>query len=346
MPSNDTFAAQLSLQDLRTDAFTDLLPAHGNDERQQLIDAFTTTGIREPIYHDENGQVLDGRVRLGYAIEHQIDWPTVLVSGLTEEQKIDFIFASNTEWRGTTKRETCEHYFRRFPDHSGRLAATRIGGVSHTHANQIKGEMIVAGIIDYRDYVLCRANQRQPNPAPNPLAPASTSSDGSGSAGRTNGNGRSRRRTSGNREAFNPDTPVEQISLGGISEAMQNLGLGTPDEDGIGRFINQARSAVNTAMITERAAAIIERLETKNLDEESMELVRELHNLTLMAADTGIRAAAQRVQTFFTSLAEQWNEIVRLRSRNAQLEQSRGDEDEDEQAEEEPAESEQDDQCE
>lgn len=65
------------------------LPPLAPDERAALRESITTFGILQPVVVDEEGNVLDGHHRAEIATELGIDYPRIVLPGLSEEQKIE-----------------------------------------------------------------------------------------------------------------------------------------------------------------------------------------------------------------------------------------------------------------
>ena len=89
---------------LKSTTFADLLPPLSTDEFNALKADIKANGVRDPVWIDEDGNVLDGRHRL------KIDpkAPTRIAKGLTEAQKEAFVWRSNFATRNLSpevKRE-------------------------------------------------------------------------------------------------------------------------------------------------------------------------------------------------------------------------------------------------
>jgi len=91
-----------------TTPFAHLLPPLTSEEKEALRASIELEGVREPIVVDEYGQVLDGHHRLAIAP----DVPYRVVAGLTEAEKIAYVYNANLTRRNLSpeqKREVAQH---------------------------------------------------------------------------------------------------------------------------------------------------------------------------------------------------------------------------------------------
>lgn len=66
-----------------------LLPALSPDEYAALRESIATFGVLQPVVVDEHGAILDGYHRSAIASELDIGYPTVILPGLSEDQKLE-----------------------------------------------------------------------------------------------------------------------------------------------------------------------------------------------------------------------------------------------------------------
>ena len=80
---------------------TNLLPALEPDEYEALKFSIKESGFwsANPVVVDENGDILDGHNRARACHELGVDYPTVVLSGLTDWEKVDYAVRSNVTRR-------------------------------------------------------------------------------------------------------------------------------------------------------------------------------------------------------------------------------------------------------
>lgn len=84
--------------------YKDLLPPLSTDEQEALRASIKADGVRDAIFVDENGVVLDGHHRLKFAPNA----PRRTVEGLTEAEKQAFVFQSNLARRNLSPVQRAE----------------------------------------------------------------------------------------------------------------------------------------------------------------------------------------------------------------------------------------------
>lgn len=81
------------------------LPPLTPEERASLRDSIATFGILQPVIVDDDCNILDGNHRAEIAGELGIDYPTIALPGLSEEQKIEQSLALNLGRRHLTPEQ-------------------------------------------------------------------------------------------------------------------------------------------------------------------------------------------------------------------------------------------------
>lgn len=130
-----------------------LLPNLTADEYHALHDDIEAHGIRVPVDVDEDGNVLDGHHRRAIAVALDIDYPTRLVAGLSEQEKRDHALAVNVQRRSLTreqKRELIAASLKADPELSDRQHGERTG-VDHKTVGARRGELESSGEIPQSD---------------------------------------------------------------------------------------------------------------------------------------------------------------------------------------------------
>jgi predicted RNA methylase len=107
----------------------DLPPIDGNLLRE-LTDDILLRGILVPILQTENGEVLDGKLRLSIADEHRIFCPRIIIGKLSLEERADLRLCVNL-YRRHMSREQVRHLvewrLRQEPESSDRCVAKKCG---------------------------------------------------------------------------------------------------------------------------------------------------------------------------------------------------------------------------
>lgn len=65
------------------------LPPLTSEEREALRESIATFGVLQPVIRDESGAILDGHHRAEIADELGVECPSTILSGLSEEQKVE-----------------------------------------------------------------------------------------------------------------------------------------------------------------------------------------------------------------------------------------------------------------
>jgi ParB-like chromosome segregation protein Spo0J len=113
-----------------------------DEEYEDLRADIAEHGVMVPVTVDENGDILDGHHRMRAAAEAGKECPAHVVTGLTEDEKVDRAFSLNLKRRhmnNVQKRDAIGRYLRRRPEASDRLAAEVIGVTDKTVATVRKG---------------------------------------------------------------------------------------------------------------------------------------------------------------------------------------------------------------
>lgn len=109
-------------------------------------------GVLVEIVFDEAGNVLDGHHRMEICQKHDItDYPSKIVSGLSEDEKRDYAQSVNSIRRHLTreqKRKQVRNRLKRHPDHSDRRIAQALG-VDHKTVAAVRKEMVGGGEIPH-----------------------------------------------------------------------------------------------------------------------------------------------------------------------------------------------------
>ena len=117
------------------------LPPIDADLRRRLTDDILKRGVLVPILQAEDGEVLDGRLRLEIAEEHGVFCPRILVGKLTPTERADLRVAVNL-YRRHLSREQVRHLvewaLRQEPEASDRRIAGKCG-VSPTTVATARG---------------------------------------------------------------------------------------------------------------------------------------------------------------------------------------------------------------
>ena len=84
------------------------LPSLSLDEYEALRESIRENGVIEPVITDEGGAIIDGHHRVKICAELDIDYPTRVLEGLSEEQKQDLSLELNMHRRHLTKEQKKE----------------------------------------------------------------------------------------------------------------------------------------------------------------------------------------------------------------------------------------------
>lgn len=106
------------------------LPPIAPDLQGRLTEDILRRGILVPILQAEDGEVLDGRLRLAIAQEHGLYCPRIIVGKLSQDERADLRIAVNLYRRHLSRqqvRHLVEWELRREPDASDRCIAGRTG---------------------------------------------------------------------------------------------------------------------------------------------------------------------------------------------------------------------------
>lgn len=155
-----------------------LLPPLSEDEFAELVADIAEHGIEQAIVVDEHGVVIDGHHRQQIADELGIECPSVVRSGLSDEQKRSLALRLNLHRRHLSreqKRELVARSLKADPGLSDREHGRRTG-VSKNTAAAIRGDLEEGGQIDHHatrigaDGVAQPATKpkREPATTPNP----------------------------------------------------------------------------------------------------------------------------------------------------------------------------------
>lgn len=106
------------------------LPPIAPDLRRRLTEDILHRGILIPIMQTEDGEILDGRLRLEIAEEHEIFCPRIFIAKLSPEERADLRLCVNLYRRHLSReqvRELVAWALRREPEASDRSIARRCG---------------------------------------------------------------------------------------------------------------------------------------------------------------------------------------------------------------------------
>lgn len=140
------------------------LPPLTSVEYQALRADIEANGVLVPVVVDEYGNVIDGFNRTEIAADLGIkDYPTRLVSGLTEEEKRHMALGLNANRRSLTtqqKRHLIQEELKRSPDLSNNWLA-EIVGVSDKTVESVRRELEKAGTIPTITEFRCKDGKRR-----------------------------------------------------------------------------------------------------------------------------------------------------------------------------------------
>ncbi len=126
-----------------------VLPPIDTDLRRHLTEDILNKGILVPVIQCEDGEVLDGRLRLEIAEEYDLFCPRIIVSKLTRDERDDVRVCVNLYRRHLSRqqvRELVAWELRRRPDSSDTVIGKRTG-VDHKTVGGIRKRMEAAGEI-------------------------------------------------------------------------------------------------------------------------------------------------------------------------------------------------------
>ncbi len=136
------------------DAQYQLLPDLTDEEYQALKADIEARGVQVPVERDETGAVLDGHHRIRACEELGItDYPTIIRTGMDEDQKRQHVLALNLDRRHLTqqqKRELVARLLVAKPDVSNRQIA-EAAKVSHHTVADVREDMQATGQIAQLD---------------------------------------------------------------------------------------------------------------------------------------------------------------------------------------------------
>lgn len=136
------------------DAQYQLLPDLTDEEYQALKADIEARGVQVPVERDETGAVLDGHHRIRACEELGItDYPTIIRTGMDEDQKREHVLALNLDRRHLTREQRKELVARLLvakPDVSNRQIA-EAAKVSHHTVADVREDMQATGQIAQLD---------------------------------------------------------------------------------------------------------------------------------------------------------------------------------------------------
>lgn len=131
--------------------FYQTMPPLADDEYRELRTSIEANGVTVPVIVDEEGNVIDGHHRVTIAQELGISYPTRVIEGLTEEQKIEQSVMLNIARRQLTReqrRSIIATQLKRHPEKSNREHARQLG-VSHATVSAVRDRLEESGQIDH-----------------------------------------------------------------------------------------------------------------------------------------------------------------------------------------------------
>lgn len=120
-----------------------LLPPLSEEEYANLKQSISEQGILVPVEYDEDGNILDGHHRIQIANELGIEIPSIVRSGMSEQQKRSHARTLNTVRRHLNreqKREVIRQEILENPQESNNKIAKRLG-VSDTTVGTVRNEL-------------------------------------------------------------------------------------------------------------------------------------------------------------------------------------------------------------
>lgn len=136
----------MSLQqvlDIRTTETYQLLPPLTEEEYDSLRESILEQGVLVPIEVDEDGNIIDGHHRAKICRELDIDFPTNIRGGLTDQEKRSLARTLNTQRRHMSqaqKRMVIADELRENPSQSNNAIAKRLG-VSDSTVGLVRAEL-------------------------------------------------------------------------------------------------------------------------------------------------------------------------------------------------------------
>lgn len=120
-----------------------LLPPLSDEEYANLKQSISEQGVLVPVEFDEDGNILDGHHRIQIATELGIEYPSIVRSGFTEQQKRSHARTLNTVRRHLNreqKREIIRQEILENPSESNNSIAKRLG-VSDTTVGTVRNDL-------------------------------------------------------------------------------------------------------------------------------------------------------------------------------------------------------------
>lgn len=117
-----------------------LLPPLNDEEYDNLKQSILEQGVLVPVEYDEDGNILDGHHRIQIATELGIEFPSIVRSGMSEQQKRSHARTLNTVRRHLNreqKREIIRQEILENPEESNNKIAKRLG-VSDTTVGTVR----------------------------------------------------------------------------------------------------------------------------------------------------------------------------------------------------------------
>lgn len=148
--------------------FYQTMPPLSPDEYAELRDSILKHGITVPVIVDEQGNVIDGHHRVTIARELDITYPTRVLAGLSEEEKLDQSVMLNIARRQLTRdqrRSIIAEQLKRHPEKSNREHARQVG-VDHKTVNSIRESLESTGEIPQLDRTVGADGKERPATRP------------------------------------------------------------------------------------------------------------------------------------------------------------------------------------
>jgi methylase of polypeptide subunit release factors len=117
--------------------------------RQRLTDDILNRGILIPVIQAEDGEILDGRLRLEIAQEHHLFCPRIIVGKLSPTERTDLRLCVNLYRRHLNReqvRELIAWELRQKPEASDTVIGNRVG-VDHKTVGSVRGRLEAGGEI-------------------------------------------------------------------------------------------------------------------------------------------------------------------------------------------------------
>jgi hypothetical protein len=295
-------AATPQLADLVDGPFANALPDATAEAEDSLRISVEEGGILNPVRVrrnlDNQWEIIDGHRRKRLAVELGIECPIEIVE-MGDEEALRSRCMNSVDWRGVTKTQIAEHYWR-IHQHEGKSAAIVAEEISR-----------LFGITMTRQAAnTARQNLQQ---------------EGLEFPARTHGaDGRERATSGRTRQAFghvdpNVDAPTDDSQREQLHEELATRGLEIPSRPGTDSTDNSANTSECLVRVRQRLQRLTAMASPEHLSEANVEGLL-LWRGVLDLAGTQARVACAIDTTYWNTVNKQWKTIQNLRNPNRQEE--------------------------